>query len=93
MSSKGVPGRDGRLAVQFLESGIANQNALSGVNYQQTIGECSKNRTHFGRVFRDLAVEFALTNQQLLQSQANPAGLRGTGQEKGARLFATPNSR
>ena len=72
---QGCSGRDARLAVQFLESRIANQNALGGVNHQQTVGERGKYRTHFGCVFRNLAIEFALAEQELLQSHPDAASL------------------
>jgi hypothetical protein len=90
---QGRSGRDGRLAVQFLESRIANQNVLGGVNHQQTIRKRGKDRTHFGRIFRNLAVERALPGQQLFQSQPDPTDLGGATQKKGRGLFASPNSR
>ena len=55
--------------------------------------ERGQDRTHFGRVFRNLAVELALTGQQLFQSKPDPAGPGGAAEEKGRRLFASPNSR
>ena len=82
-----------RLAVQLLESGIANQNVLGGVDHQQTVGERGQDRTHFRRVLRNLAVELALAGQQLFQSQPDPAGPGDAAEEKGRRLLAPPNSR
>ena len=75
ISSSGCSGRDARFAVQFLESRIANQNVLGGVDHQQTVGERGQYSTDFGCVFRNLAVELALAGQQLFQGKPDPAGM------------------
>jgi ssDNA-binding replication factor A large subunit len=59
---QGRSGRDTRLVVQFLKSGIADGDVLTGIDDQQTIGERGQDSTDFGGVFRDLAVEFALAD-------------------------------
>src|SRR5205823_14657084 len=46
---QGCSGRDVRLAVQLLESGIANQNVLGGVEQQQTVVERGQDSTHVRR--------------------------------------------
>jgi hypothetical protein len=81
------------LAVQLLESRIANQNVLAGVDHQQTVGERSQDSTDFGCVFRNLAVELALAGQQSFQGKPDPADPGDADEEKGRRLLASPNSR
>ena len=66
---------------------------LAGVDHQQTVGERGQDSTDFRCVFRNLAVELALASQQLFQSKPDPAGPGGAAEEKGRRLFASPNSR
>ena len=86
-------GHNARLAVQMLESRIANQNVLAGVDHQQTVGERGQDGTDFRCVFRNLAVELALAGQQSFQGEPDPAGPGDAAEEKGRRLFASPNSR
>ena len=66
---------------------------LAGVDHQQTVGERGQDRTDFRRVLRNLAVELALAGQQSFQGKPDPAGPGDAAEEKGRRLFASPNSR
>ena len=60
------PGGDRRLAVQFFESGITDRNAPGGIDHQQTVCQRGEDGPNFGSVFGDLAIEFALADEQLL---------------------------
>src|SRR5438045_3217756 len=90
---QGCSGRDARLAVQLLESRIAHQNVLGGVDHQQTVGQRGQDSTDFSCVLRNLAVELALAGQQSFQGQPDPAGPGDAAEEKGRRLCAAPNTR
>ena len=93
MSSTAVPVATRDWPYNFSKAGLQIRMCWLESTTSKPSVSAARTARYFGRVFRNLAVELALAGQQLFQGQPDPAGLGGAAEEKGRRLFASPNSR